>query len=497
MTSRFKQSLGLFKILQFENVYRTKNEEEFDYKYVGKPTNLESYIKQLKEEYYKQNIEDYYKQEADFQYSHRLEFFYENMYAAFRFAYELDIILAQIECDEVNLSNAESLMQLFNMLKVESSNVMMYIDDDFSLSKKYNLCEDISAMIKNLYDMMCLYHIWENDEKLTKGKLIKGTKYDEIEMRLSCKYIRRGLSVMKVFHILAVLYISPLYSDEVHHISKKMIKSLWEVLYNKRIIKLIIDSNLYGNNNKMHKSTRLKIYFAMANSDRYCIRLDFPHEGEDSIHLNMNQPEIKQSTGFPFSVVDYNNLKSIWGQHPIIDSLFYKLDDLYWFRSDFSSKIKDIGEEKETLKKQLEIFSHDRAHISISSSDYESRNGVISFSAAFAEAMIDYELAPNIYGDTDMEDRDLYQYVLFEDYIYDIIIKIKQYKLESDLKAGEHRYVVQKDIDKMELELHDMICNYIRTRFQNDKKLLECAEKDIDFCDFIIECLEYIDEACY
>ena len=194
-------------------------------------------------------------------------------------------------------------------------------------------------------------------------KIIVVLGIDIIDNRLCCKYICNGIAVLKLFHVLALIYISPLYPDGVHRIAKELIQQLREILYDKRIIKMVVDTDGSGMNDKPHKTTRLKIYFAMNNSDRYCIRLDFPHIGEESIHLNMNEPGQKQSTGLPFSGELYEEACRICKNSDIFSKLFYYRDDLYWFRSGFATVLKDICRDNAEKGKELKEFYHNRAHV--------------------------------------------------------------------------------------------------------------------------------------
>ena len=122
---------------------------------------------------------------------------------------------------------------------------------------------------------------------------------------------------------------------------------LREVLFDKRILKIVVDSDLYGSNEKTHKSTRLKIYFAMKNTDRYCIRLDFPHDGEDSIHLNLNDPGIKRSVGFPLKKEEYWEIYRHSKEKELFVNMFYEMNDRYWFKSDFATKIHNYCHDME------------------------------------------------------------------------------------------------------------------------------------------------------
>ena len=241
-----------------------------------------------------------------------------------------------------------------------------------------------------------------------------------------------------------------------------------------------------------HKSTRIKIYFAMRNSDRYCIRLDFPHEGEDSIHLNMNQPGIKQSTGFPFGVSEYNKIKEECQGRVEASDLFYLSDGLYWFKSGYVSAMANIVDDD--LKSDLEQFMHDRAHIKISSSDSESKNAVVLFSGAFAEAMIEYEAIPNIYGKTDSEDELIFKYALFLDYIYDSVIKLKYHEMGKILKVGKYYYKKESDMKNSLSKIIDVFRVYIQEKFPKDFELLNCTNNCYDISDFFEKCIDHVEK---
>ena len=418
MISRFKKSLGFIYLLQRENVYTTINEKEFNSTFLD--TNIDPILIPSEEVIGNTAL-----------FANKYPFapnpnagFYEDTYASFRFLYEIDIILDQIEYQGISFDLAEELMNICGMLAVTTSNAMISLDDDFSMNKKYSLCSDIYIMTQNMRHNMLLYHSISNDKKLSQNHDILFTRFDEVENRLNCKYIKNGLSVVKLFIVLATLQVSPLYSDGVRNISKTLISILLNVLYNKRIIKYMVDVDIEGYNNKPRKTTRLKIYFAMSNSDRFCIRLDLPHEGEDSIHLNINQPAYKQSLGFPFTRGEDFEILDLCYNKSIFEKLFYEKDDLIWFRSNYSSVIKDLGKIDEGLYKRLDDFLHERSHIKICSSSIDNKKAVSDFSVAFSDAMIDYQVATNIYGSTDSDDKMIYQYMLFVDYMYDTVIRL-------------------------------------------------------------------------
>lgn len=415
--------------------------------------------------------------------------FYSNIYDSFKFIYDVDGILDEIFCEGLTLNHAESLMNSCSFLSTVSTNAMIYIDDDFSFAKKYSLANDLHLMAKAMYDSMMIIHT-TSEEDYSRDDVLYISEFDELENCLSCKYIRNGIAVLKLFHVLAILQISPLHNDGVHKIAKKLIQLLREVLYDKRIIKMIVDTDFNGFNKKFHKSTRIKIYFAMSNSDRYCIRLDLPHQGEETIHLNINEPAHKQSTGFPFNGDEIQKARSICEDDSIFNELFYFKDDMFWFRSNFITTVTKIGIKDVEKGKKLKEFQHDRGHLCISLPDDENIRSVSDFSAAFAEVMTEYE-KEYIYGDTDNNDDILYQYMLFHDYIFDTVIKIKANDIHQKLLGD---YLSHLDADSIDqTKLRSIFVKYIKEKFPFDIKLNEYADSDLSLCEMLLKCLDCID----
>ena len=479
MVSRFKASLGVLKDMRDEAVYHTKNEDVFVKQYVE-----ENHLIKLFEEQEDFSVRKTISLEL------KTKGLYRDLYSAFVFAFEIEKVLAEIEGNGISLARAESLMNLCGALCSIDTYAMICLDDAFSLDKKYSLAQDINILATNIYNSVLFFHSIAN-EKTNPNDVITATKYDEIDNRLSCKYIRSGIAVLKLFNVLALLQISPVYSEDVHYITKELIQSLREILFNKRVIKLVVDYDTHGLNCKPHKTTRLKIYFAMGNSDRYCIRLDFPHDGEDSIHLNMNEPGHSRSSGLPFDNRDYKRIIEICEDPWTFDKLFYQRDDLYWFKSNFASTVKEIRKSKKDQGQALNDLLHERSHIKIASS--ENMSAVTEFSEALAEAMIDYGIE-SIYGYTDDEDSGFYKYVLFQDLIFETVIGLRAGDLRGQLNSILNNKAISKEMERTEAEMKSMLCKYIADKFPDDEELKKAAEMDAYFLDFLSHCLDRMDD---
>lgn len=358
-----KESLTLIKSLMTEDIYHTSGEKDFMKKYID-----ETMVNDFRIDEELMIDCDKFASLYPYMPNPMHSYFYNNIYNSFKFIYEIENVLDYIQCDGLSFNRAEKLMNLCSFLRTVSANAMMDIDNDFSFDKKYSLANDIYNMAKNIYDELMLVFSTSLDDMSCDDTILL-TDFDELESRLSCKYIRNGIDVMKLFHILAVFQALPIYSDGVHIIAKKLIQSLREVLYNKRIIKLVVDIDTQGLNSKAHKTTRIKIIFSMGNSDRYCIRLDFPHEGEDNIHLNINEPAHKHSSGFPFGEDGYIEAFNICQDEAVFNELFYFLNDLYWFRSNYATVIKHIGKNNKEQGQALEGFLQKMRHLVLLSPD--------------------------------------------------------------------------------------------------------------------------------
>lgn len=230
----------------------------------------------------------------------------------------------------------------------------------------------------------------------------------------------------------------------------------------------------------------------MGNSDRYCIRLDFPHEGEYSIHLNINEPEHKQSSGFPFNGEEYREAIEICQNEAIFNKLFYHRDGLYWFRSTYATEIKQIGKKNKEQEQELKDFQHKRGHIALFTPNDDNLGAVSSFSEALAEAMIEYQGA-SPYGSTDSEDDELYRYMLFQDRIFDIIIDLKKYDINNKIIWGNKNYQSDPKLSDLN-EIKSLFCKYIRESFPQDEELITYTNQNTTLCEFLDKCLDRMDK---
>ena len=292
--------------------------------------------------------------------------------------------------------------------------------------------------------------------------------------------------------VLVLFQKTPYYSSGVSNISKTLIPILREVLFNKRIVKIVVDADTHGYNEKKHKTTRMSIVFAIDNGDYYCIRLDFPHAGEFSIHLNINEPGKKRSTGFPFGKEKYTDVLTICKRKDVFDSLFYEMDNLYWFRSNYAEVVDEIKKTDKDNGCELEKFHHDCAHIVLFSSDEESKEAVTSFSEALAEALEEFE-GISVYNSSTSISNQFYRYERVQDFLFKIVRGIRDCDMYSRIGYEEDNIEgARKRIEQLEIKAREQVCEFIQSALPDDEDLKECISQNNEFCVFLSRCFNSV-----
>ena len=107
--------------MRSEDVYRIKNEDVFNEKFVEGPSfKMELTVN------HEQFAEEYPYLPKPF-----CNGFYNSLYSSFLFIYEIEDVLDAIKYDGISFKRAESLMDLCSLLSATSTDAMIDIDDEF------------------------------------------------------------------------------------------------------------------------------------------------------------------------------------------------------------------------------------------------------------------------------------------------------------------------------------------------------------------------------
>lgn len=321
--------------------------------------------------------------------------------------------------------------------------------DDLMLTYKYTVNRDLVKVSSEIFR-------WHNLEKLLadRGEPISWMRADGISSifdQLLCSYLKECLLLIKIQLILCVMRFSPAYDNFERAMADDLYFLLGDLLYNKRVYLININQNIDVD---CSQTTRIEIIFALNNDDRYCFRVDFPHKGNEYMHLNLNAPgKIHNSVGFPMPIKDRKKLieKCSYNKEAY-DALFFELDEMIWFRADFVNKLNAMSCLNDNERESLESLYDKRKHIRLNEENWTKENCTI-FERDLFEAISIYGFA---YCDYKMDGKNELSYFMriwYKDSLLEIVDRllgvVLKNKFDSDLEQ------------KVEKDLKSMLCRMI------------------------------------
>lgn len=303
--------------------------------------------------------------------------------------------------DFYDLSNLQEMQfQAIIINSLISSLIMQFdlsefhkLDFNSSYSPNTSIVDYINNIYKTEYFLKILCKSFNLDEELRN-----------LNQEIDKGIIETEYIFMKIQSVLLLMESSDLYSKHIQKISKSIISIFKEVLFNVRIMKIDIDESLFFGviRQGYRKTTCIKIFFALENLDRYCLRIDFPHEGVEFLHYNLH--EYGRTTGLPLNKSQYRQLIKKFGN---LDNIFFYFNNMYWFKNDFKSKLDQLypGDDKLLFRKEmLELFRY-HSHYQLIDEEI-STNDMFDFISAFGIALSHMSLNEFSYCDTSNDDID-------------------------------------------------------------------------------------------
>ena len=198
--------------------------------------------------------------------------------------------------------------------------------------------------------------------------IIFGSSYRRVA-KYDLELLGAHLEYLLLVAILMCLSESPYFSADVKSIAHEMLLCFKDLFSDSRIEYLFMEPNVFFSEQEqgIHATTKFEIFFVQSNNDRYCLRLDFPHDDIDYVHFNLHEPF--RETAFPISNEVYADLaKAI----PSMYSYFYKCGNSYWFRNDFERLIAGAHFEQEDPMEILRAVYERQKHYRFLKSKYSS-----------------------------------------------------------------------------------------------------------------------------
>lgn len=261
---------------------------------------------------------------------------------------------------------------------------------------------------------------------------------ESVQLELDKSFLEAGIDFMKVQTTLLTLAESPLYSDSVREIAKSIAVLFKEMLVNSRILKIVIEPNFMDSEFEIgfKKSTKIEIFFSLENGDRFCLRLDFPHEGVPYIHYNLHEP--LHATGLPIKFEEIEPMIGLCGSWENFKKLFFVYDNLCWFRWNFLEKLHEVfGGDSEQTDLLEKLFS-EQCHYKIVGPEMGEEQ-VKEFLESFITGLNHMDMVNCIYERTGQIPID------------DILAKIRIRELLHELVSAYHYLLIKEALRKSDL----------------------------------------------
>lgn len=291
---------------------------------------------------------------------------------------------------EIALSFTMMALTLYEQVSAQqsysSSDIIGYLDDmifinselaqyfmNHSFRAGFSLCDggynqsavmiDFLKVLKNDADSREMIQQMCGSEDIIFGPSYRRVAKYDLEL------LGAHLEYLLLVAILMCLSESPYFSADVKSIAHEMLLCFKDLFSDSRIEYLFMEPNVFFSEQEqgIHATTKFEIFFVQSNNDRYCLRLDFPHDDIDYVHFNLHEPF--RETAFPISNEVYADLaKAI----PSMYSYFYKCGNSYWFRNDFERLIAGAHFEQEDSMEILRAVYERQKHYRFLKSKYSS-----------------------------------------------------------------------------------------------------------------------------
>ena len=307
--------------------------------------------------------------------------------------------------DSLSLNMLNEMITLSDFLNVFIGSLLQEYDFENFGKLDFN-----SAYQPNIDMRDYMYNIYKTEASIEKYELVYGLKnkilLDEdlvkVNHKLDCEFIDMGYSFMQIQATLLLLEHSDFYKSHVQEIAREIILLFKDLLVDTRIKKVIIDNALLKGVHRLgiKKTTCIKIFFALGNMDRYCLRIDFPHDDKTFMHYNLHEPN--RETAMPIDQKQYQQIVDKYGEQK---DLFFYFSKRYWFRYDFMNKLtsKYSSEDNSAIRSELVCLFEKQAHLHTFKNNYSNQE-ITDFIVAFSTAMSHMQNSSLEYGMTDSED---------------------------------------------------------------------------------------------
>lgn len=324
---------------------------------------------------------------------------YCNLLSIFMILYEADCCACRY-VGEPSYQNALNLYYQVGLANSFIASSLMNYDfqqhNSINFNRSYHPNQDLCTYLENIY---------KTDEKLMGVNDVFSVDFDDLVLKinhkLDCQYIAGGMAFIKLQAVLLFLMNAPFYPEITHKIAQQITFFFKDFLLDARIYKIVVDNaHLAGiQTSGVKKTTCLKIFFSLTNTDRYCLRVDFPHDDKNYIHYNLHEPY--RETGVPISIAAYHSITLKYGD---LSDLFFEYSNQCWFRYDFLDKLNhhNCSACPEMYDDLCHLFE-EQSHYHVFVNEY-SNTEMTNFLIELSSALSHIDSREFVYGNTSDDD---------------------------------------------------------------------------------------------
>lgn len=395
-----------------------------------------------------------------------------------------------------NLSSSDfyDLENLWNLL-IYSSGTNTYISSllmDYDFANNENL--DFEAFyMPSVCALEYVGAIYRNQRfiksisKNTKWyKVLKNFEEKSLIREYDKLYLGTLYAFMELQATLLIMAIGRPYSEAIQKIARQILVVFKDVLVNARIEKIIIDPAIASKAERsgFKKTTGIKIFFALENMDNYCLRIDFPHEGEEYFHYNIHEPG--RTTAIPLKPVEYRALVKKYGA---LSELFFEYEGKFWFRNNFLKRLdsKYDCDNYLELNQELKKLFHDKAHYQMFAKDIKLTD-MKQFIAEFGTALSHMNFGEFVYESTDQDNIDIeLQKMKLQEVVYDAMMQQLEISVFED--SDDACVAAKKTLKSEFIEILFRCYSNVGTKVGTREECLQMDLNDI-FESIFIYCMD-------
>lgn len=381
--------------------------------------------------------------------------------------HDMSNVLSQPESSKLNSKKIESLLEDLVLIRSELEYALRMIYKE-SIKTDELVAHQSDAAIAYLQTLRDEYrqrdfinqHI-EDELDFNSELYMQVSNYDK-------ETLRTHLEFLKIIVILCCMIMGPYYGNPVKAMAKELLYYLTWELHDSRILELVMEPNIdYSEDEKgVHTTTKLEIFFAHSNGDKYCARFDFPHDNVSSIHINMHEP--CKDTAFPINYERFIKLS------PEERTCFFQYGYSFWFRTDYLKLVNTIFKnDSEAINRMCKLFEEQK-HFQVG--ERCTLNQTKDFLKEFFNAISMFDMYYSNYCKTKTIDiNDKFERIYLDEKERDVVYCLDLY--EQSILLNEKNNKIVKQIIRSTYE--DVIREYDKQLADddiarlNDKDLIE------------------------